>query len=179
MSEATGFVYDPITGARTGAETVQGQLARNQTLMQLAQALGGLSPERIAALFGNKPTTTTTTTSGGTTTPGGSGTQPKEGERKRENGVWYTYKGGRWVEDIGGVVDPLGSPGGSTQPVNTQTTNTTGNPSWATPQWMQEAFALNPNQTYTADGANWMTDGKNMFKVNPDYSTGTLRWVRA
>jgi hypothetical protein len=83
------------------------------------------------------------------------------------------------VEDIGGVVDPLGSPGGSTQPVNTQTANTTGNPSWATPQLMQALFAQNPDQVYAQDGASWMTDGKNMFKVNPDYSTGTLRWVRA
>jgi hypothetical protein len=39
MSEVSGYVYDPETGKRTTAETVQGQVARNQMMLQLAQIL--------------------------------------------------------------------------------------------------------------------------------------------
>jgi hypothetical protein len=73
MSEATGYVYDPKTGQRTTQETVQGQVARNQTLLSLAQALGGLSQEQIAKLFGGgtpAPTPSPSPTSGpGNPTP--------------------------------------------------------------------------------------------------------------
>ena len=78
MSESTGFVYDPKTGqmvrSASGApqETVQGQIARNQTLLSLAQALGGLSQEQIAKLFGGgTPTNTFAPSLPPTSPPGG------------------------------------------------------------------------------------------------------------
>jgi hypothetical protein len=94
MSEATGFVYDPITGARTGAETVQGQLARNQMLMSLAQALGGLSPERITALFGpGSGNNQENANDPGTWRPG----SRVGAERPHPNGTMYVWNGSSWM----------------------------------------------------------------------------------
>jgi hypothetical protein len=52
MSEASGVVYDPTTGDRTTAQTVQSQQANNQLFMQLASVLSGLTPAQQAALKG-------------------------------------------------------------------------------------------------------------------------------
>jgi hypothetical protein len=106
MSDATGFVYDPKTGqmvrSASGApqETVQGQIARNQTLLSLAQALGGLSQEQIARLFGGgtpAPTPSPSPTSGpGNPTPtpttptitGQTTTSPPPGTTNRPFSNW-------------------------------------------------------------------------------------------
>jgi hypothetical protein len=76
MSDATGYVYDPETGKRTSQETVQGQIARNQTLLSLAQALGGLSQEQIARLFGGGTPQNTFAPSLPPTSPPGGPTPP-------------------------------------------------------------------------------------------------------
>ncbi len=50
MSEVSGYVYDPVTGQRTTAQTVESQQANNQLFMQLASVLSGLTPEQQAKL---------------------------------------------------------------------------------------------------------------------------------
>lgn len=50
MSEASGYIYDPASGARTGDQTVQSQQANNQLFMQLASVLSGLTPTQQEAL---------------------------------------------------------------------------------------------------------------------------------
>lgn len=73
LTEASGYIYD-VNGnvlTRTGTETVQGQLARNQLLMSLASTLKDLSPDQIAKLLGSS--TTSSSGTGGTGT-GGTGT---------------------------------------------------------------------------------------------------------
>ena len=93
MSESTGFVYDPKTGqmVRTpsGAaqETVQGQIARNQTMLSLAQALSGLSQTQIAQLLGTTPP------SGNTPQPN----SPRAGDvRTNANGQQEIFDGTSW-----------------------------------------------------------------------------------
>ena len=50
MSETSGYIYDPASGARTGDQTVQSQQANNQLFMQLASVLSGLTPQQQEAL---------------------------------------------------------------------------------------------------------------------------------
>jgi hypothetical protein len=79
LSEAAGFVYNPFTGqlerTSTGApmETVQGQLARSNILMQLAQSLGSLDPDKLAELLKRQ------TESPGTPPPSGDTGTPNSG----------------------------------------------------------------------------------------------------
>ena len=93
MSESTGFVYDPKTGqmvrSASGAaqETVQGQIARNQTMLSLAQALSGLSQTQIAQLLGTTPP------SGNTPQPN----SPRAGDvRTNANGEQEIFDGTSW-----------------------------------------------------------------------------------
>lgn len=50
MSEVSGYVYDPVTGQRSGTQTVESQQANNQLFMQLASVLSGLTPAQQAQL---------------------------------------------------------------------------------------------------------------------------------
>lgn len=127
MSEATGYVYDPITGTMKlnakgePTETVQGQIARSQILLSLAQSLSGLSPEQIAQLLGQKvttgspgggvttdPPTTAPPTSQGVTdwssslgpTTWGAG---KSGEQRVWGGKVWRYDGQQWIDTAGGT----------------------------------------------------------------------------
>ena len=122
LTEASGYVYDMVGGVptRTSAETVQGQLARSQLLMSLAQTLSGLAPDQIAQILGQRITTTqgtVTTSSGGgittTTQKGGDTgqtttttasdvtkppTNPTEGQLWTDAaGRTYRWTNGQWV----------------------------------------------------------------------------------
>jgi hypothetical protein len=99
MSDATGFVYDPMTGGilrPTGGtstqETVQGQISRSQTLMALAQALGGLSPTQIAQLLGTTPPP------GGDPQP----SSPRAGDVRRNPNGWDEIFDGTGWRRLGG-----------------------------------------------------------------------------
>jgi len=145
MSEATGYVYDPVTGAKTSDKTVQGQIAGSQILLSLASALGNLTPEQIAQLFGKAPPTTqagdtTTTRSSGTTTT--SLANPKDGDTKTEGGKNYVYRGvwptGQWVEQTTSItttttdIKPT-QPTTTTTKATENTTTTTKDPMATTP----------------------------------------------
>lgn len=156
MSEATGYVYDPITGARTSAETVQGQIARSQTLLALAGALGNLTPEQIAQLLGKAPPTTqagdtTTTRSSGTTTT--SLANPKDGDTKTEGGKNYVYRGvwptGQWVEQTTSITTTT-TDTKPTQPTTT-TTKATENPTTTTKDPMATTPLLDRQQAIIND----------------------------
>jgi hypothetical protein len=72
MSEATGFVYDPVTGAKTTQETVQGQTARNQMFLTLAQLLQNTDFAKALEGLGKRNETqppVTTRVPSGTTQP--------------------------------------------------------------------------------------------------------------
>jgi hypothetical protein len=94
MSDATGFVYDPTTGGilrPTGGtstqETVQGQIARNQTMLSLAQALSGLTQTQIAQLLGQTPPPSGTPQS----------SSPRAGDvRRNPNGWDEIFDGTGW-----------------------------------------------------------------------------------
>jgi len=137
MSEATGYVYDPITGQRTSQETVQGQIARSQILLSLATAFGNLTPEQIAQLLGKaSPTTTggggTPTTPPNTADDGRLGAgqaellqtitapdNPREGWLYNIGGTLVRYKSGKYYKMDGSIFTPGSTP---TTPPNTPTT---------------------------------------------------------
>ena len=81
MSETSGYIYDPASGARTGDQTVQSQQANNQLFMQLASVLSGLTPAQQAQLR-----------TGQYNAPA----QPVVGQR---DGA-YIWTGTRWAPDI-------------------------------------------------------------------------------
>ena len=81
MSEVSGYVYDPVTGQRSTAQTVQSQQANNQLFMQLASVLSGLTPAQQAQLR-----------TGQYSAPA----QPVVGQR---DGA-YIWTGTRWAPDI-------------------------------------------------------------------------------
>lgn len=150
MSEATGYVYDPITGQMTApkTETVQGQIARSQTLMALAQSLGNLTPEQISTLLGRGTTTSGGGTGSGGTSGGGStggstflpddattyngqpipeGFAPPDsataGDYFRASGVLIRYDGTKWVTKTGAAWSPTNS--GTNTSTTSGTTTTT------------------------------------------------------
>lgn len=120
LTEASGYIYDLVGGnlTRTTGETVQGQIARSQTLLALANALKDLDPTQLANLLGRGQTTTqssgTPTTQSGTptTTTRDTGvtttttqsevdrppTNPTEGQVWTDKaGRTYRFTGGTWV----------------------------------------------------------------------------------
>jgi len=138
MSEATGYVYDPITGQRTSQETVQGQIARSQVLLSLANSLGNLTPEQIAQLLGKASPTSppggggTPTTSPNTNDDGRLGAgqtellqtltapdSPREGWLYNIGGTLVRYKGGKYYRMDGSIFTPGSTP---TTQSNTPTT---------------------------------------------------------
>lgn len=122
LTEASGYIYDLVNGSlsKTGTETVQGQIARSQTLMALAAALKDLDPTQLANLLG-RGNQTTTQSGGGTTTQSGGGTtttrdtgvtttttqsertgsppaNPTEGQMWTDGaGRTFRFTGGTWV----------------------------------------------------------------------------------
>jgi hypothetical protein len=96
MSETTGFVYDPITGARTTQETVQGQLARYKMLMDLAGALSDIRGTNINV----NPTITAAGGAGGI---GGAGGMGGMGGTGGTGGTGFGGAGGTGGTGIGGA----------------------------------------------------------------------------
>jgi len=177
LTESSGFVYNPFTGqlemqGSKPMETVQGQIGRSQTLLALAQALGNLTPEQIANLFGKGGSTSTTTT---TTPPVGSdpttprdgasrGNPPSGGANLPVGQVFTDRWGFVWVKSATGWTlrsSPADNDGrgNSLNPTDTGNTTNINNPppsgsteplvpSWAIPPLgaqFEGQYAVNPN----------------------------------
>jgi hypothetical protein len=150
LTEASGYIYDMVSGnlTRTTAETVQGQIARSQTLLALANALKDLDPTQLANLLGRGQTTTqssgtpttqntnqtTTTRDTGvttTTTPservGSPPANPVEGQVWTDGaGRTFRFTGGTWV------LQPTTTTTGSNTTTTRSNTTTTQTPTTTT-----------------------------------------------
>jgi hypothetical protein len=140
LTEASGYIYELGQGglARTSEQTVQGQIARSQVLLSLANSLGNLTPEQIAQLLGKASPTSTPGGGGTPTTPpntnddgrlGAGQTEllqtltapdnPREGWLYNIGGTLVRYKSGKYYKMDGSIFTPGSTP---TTPPNTPTT---------------------------------------------------------
>lgn len=192
LTEASGYVYDMVSGVptRTGQETVQGQLARSQLLMSLAQTLSGLAPDQIAQILGQRVTTTTGAT-GTTSSTSGSGTpvdgtaagQPPTGGTTYTVGQNYTDKYGyTWTKTSTGwslksAPSTSGTTTTTTGEVNKPPTNATEGQIWTdatgrTYRFTNGQWVLQTTTT-TTQGGTTTTQGGTTTTTPSTSTTGT------